>query len=112
MIVPTRKATEEEHQVVTEVKTNPPPDKETSQNKEETLLTLRRTKAESPEITGLRQMILMTLEQLILIDQTNQIDLIDLMMNHLKEERSLRESQAEAATMVTAELWLHIRQDI
>ena len=112
MIVPTRKATEEEHQAVTEVETNPPPDKGTSQNKEETPLTLRKTKAESPEITGLRQMTLMTLEQLILIDQTNLIDLIDLMMNHLKEERSLRESQAEAATMGTADWWPHIRQDV
>ena len=50
----------------------------------------------------------MTLEQLILIDQTNQIDLIDLMMNHLKEERS----QAEAATMGTTDCQHHISQDV
>ena len=56
MIVQTRKATEEKHQALTEVDKNPPPDKGTSQNKEETLFTLRKTKAESPEMTGLRQM--------------------------------------------------------
>ena len=57
-------------------------------------------------------MILMTLEQLILIDQTNLIDLIDLMMNHLKEERSQSVSQAKAAAMGTVDWWHHISQDV
>ena len=52
VIVPTRKMKEEEHKVVTEVDKNLPQDKGTSQNKEETLLTLRKTKAESRETTG------------------------------------------------------------
>ena len=42
----TKEATEEEHQAVTEVDENPPPDKGTSQNKEETPLNLRKTKAD------------------------------------------------------------------
>ena len=71
VIVPTRKVKEEEHQAETEGDKNPPPDKETSLNKEETPLTLRNTKAESPEIIGLRQMTLMIREQLIL--KTRQI---------------------------------------
>ena len=108
-----KEATEEELQAGTEVKTNPIQDKETSQNKGETLLTLRKTKAKSPtKITGLRQKILMNLDQLILIDQADQDQDQTMMKNHLKEERSLRESQAEAVTMGTADWWPHIRQDV
>ena len=44
--VQTRKKKGEEHKVITEVNKNLPQDKGTSQNKEETLLTLRKTKAE------------------------------------------------------------------
>ena len=46
VIVPTRKMKEEDHKVATEVNKNLPQDQGTSQNKEETLLTLRRRKTE------------------------------------------------------------------
>ena len=113
VIVPTRKTKEEDPKVATEVNKNLTKDQGTSQNKEETLLTLRKTKAESPtKITGLRQKILTNLDRLTMIDQADQDQDQIMMKNHLKEERSLKESQADAATTVTAELWLHIRQDV
>ena len=49
-----------------------------------------------------------------MIDQADQDQDLDqtMMKNHLKEEKSLKESQAKAeTTMTTAELWLHTRQE-
>ena len=57
MIVPTRKMKEEDQKVATEVDKNLTQDQGTSQNKEETLLTLRRRKIKGQETIRQSQMI-------------------------------------------------------
>ena len=111
VIVPTRKVKEEEHKVVTEVNKNLPQDKGTSQNKKETLLTLRKRKTEGRETTGRSQMTLMTLEQLTQIDQTDLTGQT-MMMNHLKKERNQSVGQEKVVVMGTVDWWLPISPDV
>ena len=104
--VPRKETTEEEHPAMEEAETNQIQDKGTSPNRGEIHLIQRKTKAESP--TGITRQKLTTLtnqDQLTMIDQADQDQDLDqtMMKNHLKEERSLRESQAEAATTVSAD---------
>ena len=109
--VPTRKMREEEHKVVTEVDKNLPQDKGTSQNKEEILLTLRKTKAEGRETTGRSQMTLMNLEQLTQIDQTDLTGQT-MMMNHLKKERNQSVGQEKVVVKGTIDSLLPISPDV
>ena len=111
-----KEATEEELQAGTEVKTNPIQDKEKNLGQEKTHLIQENTKEESQtKTTGPRLKIPTDQDQLIQIDQVDQDqdqDQDQTMMNHPKEEKSLKESQAKAeTTMTTAELWLHTRQE-
>ena len=56
----------------------------------------------------------MNQDQQTMTDQADQDQDPDqtMMKNHLKEEKSLKESQAKAeTTMTTAEMWLHTRQE-
>ena len=87
VIVPTRKMKEEDHKVTTEVVKNLPQDQGTSQNKEETLLTLRRRKIKGRETIGRSQMTLKTLQQLTQIDQTDQTGQ-KMKMTHQRKERN------------------------
>ena len=94
------------------VEINPIRDKEKSLGQEKTPLMQENTKEEGQtKISGPGLKIPMDMVQLIQIDQVDQ-DQDQTMMNHPKEEKSLKESQAKAeTTMTTAELWLHTRQE-
>ena len=112
--VPRKETTEEKYPAVEEAESNQTQGQETIQKRGEIHLIQRKTRAENQTRTTEQKLTaLMNQDQLIMTDQADQDqDPVQTMMkNHLKEEKSLKESQAKADTTETSELLPLTRQE-